>query len=307
LGVRNYKILIIADLAGKLFSLLYAIYYCKDIVIRSVSDFSMNLKETMINISIGIKLMVANIASILIIGIVRFGIERTWDVSTFGKISLTLSISNLLMSFINAVGIIMYPMLRRLDEKKYSEVYITLRTFLIVPLLGFLIIFYPLKEILSMWLPEYAETMKYMAFVFPMCVYEGKMSLLINTYLKALRKEKLILSVNVISVVLSMITTLFFTILLKNLTLSVLLIVMLLAFRCVIAEIILSKLININVTKDIILEIVMSSIFIITGWVFNSWIGVGIYLLSYSFFLAIKGKDIATTIRFMKEKVIQQN
>ena len=47
--------------------------------------------------------MFANIASMLIIGVVRFGIERSWDVETFGKVSLTLSASNLMMLFINAV------------------------------------------------------------------------------------------------------------------------------------------------------------------------------------------------------------
>lgn len=64
------------------------------------------------NISVGIKLMFANIASMLIIGIVRFGIERAWDVATLGKVSLTLSILNMII-FINAVGIIMFPTLRR--------------------------------------------------------------------------------------------------------------------------------------------------------------------------------------------------
>lgn len=303
LGGREYKLMIIADLIGKLFSLLYAIYYCKDIVLRKVSEFVWSFKEMIQNIDAGIKLMFANIASMLIIGIVRFGIERTWDVLTFGKISLTLSVSNLLMIFINAVGIIMFPMLRRTDEKKLPGIYTTMRTFLMAPLLGILMVYYPLKVILTAWLPQYSESLMYMSLVFPMTVYEGKMSLLINTYLKTLREEKLILFVNVVSVVLSILTTFVFVGLIKNLTLSVVSIVILLAFRCILAEMFLSKILNISLYRDVLLETAMSIIFILTGWFVGSWWGIIIYSLAYILYLRTKKKDILMTIRNVKSLV----
>ena len=76
--------------------------------------------------------MLANVASMLIIGVVRFGIEHAWDVETFGKVSLTLSVSNLMMIFINAVGIIIFPILRRTNESKLSEIYTIMRDFLML-------------------------------------------------------------------------------------------------------------------------------------------------------------------------------
>lgn len=303
IGIRDYRVMIAADLIGKLFSLLYAVYYCKDIVIRKSSDFLFNIKETLQNIDAGIKLMFANIASLLIIGIVRFGIERAWDVSTFGRISLTLSICNLMMIFINAVGIIMFPVLRRTDEKRLPDIYTTLRNVLMVPLLGILIVYYPLKAVMSAWLPQYAQSLIYMALVFPMCVYEGKMSLLINTYLKTLRKEKLILIVNLISVASSLFITIISTVLLKNLTLAVVSIVILLALRCALAEMFLSKILKISVYKDIILEVSISTIFILTGWFVGSWIGALIYLTAYGLYLIIKRKEIIITFRNVKKIV----
>ncbi|MDP5274718.1 hypothetical protein [Chengkuizengella axinellae] len=123
IGIRDFKFMIIADIIGKFISLLYAIYCCRDLVIHRISTFYFSFKETVINVSVGIKLMFSNIASMLIIGNVRFGIERTWDVSTFGKVSLTLSISNLMMLFINAMGIIMFPVLRRTDEERLPSIY----------------------------------------------------------------------------------------------------------------------------------------------------------------------------------------
>jgi len=111
--------------------------------------FFFSFREAFENISVGIKLMFSNIASMLVIGFVRFGIERTWDVSTFGKVSLTLSISNLLMLFINAIGIIIFPVLRRIDQRKISLIYMTIRDLLMTVLLGVLLTYYPLKMILS--------------------------------------------------------------------------------------------------------------------------------------------------------------
>ncbi|ETA81770.1 flippase, partial [Youngiibacter fragilis 232.1] len=86
-GVRDFKLMIIADLVGKFMSLLFATFSCKDIVFRKINTFYLTISESIINISVGIKLMFANIASMLIIGVVRFGIEQTWDVATFGKVS----------------------------------------------------------------------------------------------------------------------------------------------------------------------------------------------------------------------------
>ncbi len=67
------------------------------------------------------------------------------------------------------------------------------------------------------------------------------MSMLINTYMKAMRMEKQMLLVNLISVTLSVLSTGLVIFLLKDLVLSVVSIMVLLAFRCILAELILAK------------------------------------------------------------------
>ena len=188
--------MILADLMGKTCALLYSVYQCQDILTTKPARLRVSLKEAWINISVGIKLMFANIASLLIIGFVRLSIENQWDVTTFGKVSLTMSVSNLLMVFINAVAMVMFPLLRRTSSDKLSGIYNTMRTCLMIPLLGMLVCYYPAKIILSAWLPQYADSLVYMALLFPMCVFESKMSMLISTYMKTLRKEKWLLPVS---------------------------------------------------------------------------------------------------------------
>lgn len=296
LGFNNYKLIIILDLIGKLLSLLYAVYCCRSIVCRSILSFKFSIRETILNISAGFKLTLSNAASMLIVGVNRFGIERNWDVATFGKVSLTLSISNFLMIFINAVGMILFPILRRTQKEKLTDIYIIMRTLLMCILLGFLIIYYPLKLIMSTWLPNYIDSIIYMTLVFPMCVYEGKMALLINTYLKTLRKEKMMLVINLISLAVSSIISYVTIYLIGNLDLAILSIVISLAIRGIIAEVLLSKLISVSVLNDLILEIVMTFIFIITAWYLEFWIAIAIYVTTYAIYLIIKRREISDAI-----------
>lgn len=279
-GFRNFEFMIWADLIGKLASLIYAAYFCKDIVFRKYKDFQVNFRETFTNIDVGIKLMFSNIASMLILGIIRFGIQHTWGVKIFGKVSLSLSISNLTMTFITAVGVIMFPLLRRTEQSRLPKFFITFRAALTFILLGFLILYYPLNVILLAWLPKYSESLKYLAIIFSLCVYSGRMELLVNTFLKTLRKERLILFINVTSLLFSVLITAIVTYGLKNLTLTVTSIVILIAFRYTLAEILLSKLLYVTIKKDIFYETCLITLFIVTGWYFSSITG----FIIYSFF-----------------------
>lgn len=302
-GINKYEPMIIADLIGKLISLLYLCYICKDIVIRKTSDFYFNFNEACENIKVGINLMFANIASNLILGIIKFGIQRIWSVAIFGKIALTLSVSNLLMTFINAISLAIFPVLRRTNTVKLPSLYYVIRTILMTSLLGLLIIYYPLKEILLIWLPQYSDSLSYMALIFPMVIYEGKVALLTNTYLNTLRKEKVILKVNIITFFMSCLTTLVLTFYFKNLVLTMLSIVLLLAFRSILAEIMLSKIMDINVTKDIFLEAILSIIFILISWFINSWLGILLYSFAYLLYFVIKKKDIIKAYKTLKNNI----
>lgn len=300
IGIKEYKLMIIADITGKLISLIFAIYYCKDIVFRKKSDFYCDIGEAYSNINVGIKLMFANIASMLIIGIVRFGIEQVWSIEVFGRVSLTLSVSNMMMIFINAIGVVMFPVLKRTSIDRLPIIYRSIRYFLMIILFGILIIYYPSRIILSQWLPQYSESLKYMALLFPMLVFEGKMSLLVNTYFKTLRKEKLLLKINIITLSLSIFITIVNTIILRNLDLTVISIVGLLAFRCIIAERELAKIIRVPVEKDILWELGITVTFIFTGWVINSIIGAIIFIIVYLIYVLLKKHELNAIIENMK-------
>ncbi len=299
-GKTSVISLLLADLIGQLLSCIYAFYCCRDILKAKPDNINNAFEETKNNISSGIKLTIANISSLLIIGIVRQFIELKWDVTTFGKLSLTISISNLLMLFIRAIAMVMFPTLRRVNKDKLPKIYSLMRIGIMIPLLGMLVFYGPLKLIMSNWLPQYRDSLEYMAILFPMCIFESKMSMLVETYLKTLRLEVWLLKINVFTVLLSFFTTVITTCILHNLTLAVLSIVILLAIRCVIAEKGLSKHIDIDVNKHIIFELLLVSIFIISSWYIRGIKGLTLYFLFYIIYLYFVKNDIKQLYFFLK-------
>lgn len=301
LGNREYQIMILSDLIGKSMSLAFLIFLCKDIVIQRISIFVISFHETVENIKVGSKLMFANIASMLIIGVIRFGIEKSWDMETFGKVSLSLSVSNLLMTFINAIGIVIFPILKRSNKNSLHQIYMTMRDLLMLISFGILILYYPIKSVLALWLPTYSISLSYMALLFPISIFEGKMALLLNTYFKTLRKEKMLLQINIVALVFSVILTFLTTIIYRNVDLAILSILILIIFRSFLAEWYLSNLIQISIFKDNILECVMTLVFVVLGWYMDSWIGVLLYLLCYLVYIYIKWENLALSFSRLKK------
>lgn len=280
---QNSSLYIFSYVLGLFIACIAGALYCKDIIFAKLPKISELFKESWDNMSVGIKLVIANSAGMLIIGIIRQSIEIIWNVEVFGKVSLTFSISNMLVTLINAVSIVLFPMLRRMEFDKIEEFYSKMRDILMVILLTMLAFYYPGKVLLSMWLPEYSDSLKYMALLFPICIYESKMSMLVNTYLKTMRKEKIIMIVNLITLFLSVILSGLTIFIMKNLEMAIFSIVILLAFRCILAELILSKYLNIEVKKDIFIELLLTIMFIFMSWFIGGLLG----MLGYIFILAI--------------------
>lgn len=262
-------------------------YLCRSLLRPHFDSLHKFIKETKTNISVGSKLLMANIAGMLIIGIVRYGISMGWDVATFGKVSLTLGVSGFLMVFITSVSVVFFPIVKRMDADKRAAVYLLIRNALDIILFAALLGYYPFKCLLSWWLPKYADSLIYMSILFPVCVFESKVSLLINNYLKSMRKEKLMLKINVLSVAFSVVVTFVSVKLFHDLNLTVFSIVLVYAFQCCLAEVILGKLLKINLSKDIVTDLIMCGIFMLSGWVFhNIWCMI-IYAIAYGSFLLL--------------------
>lgn len=299
-GVRNYQVMIFADIMARLLSLAYGIYLCQDILVQPLSTYRFDSAETKHNISIGISLMLSNIASLLIIGIVRMGIENHWDVVTFANISLTLSISNLMMLFINAIGVVVFPMIKRMREDILPKLYQSVRELLMAFIFGLFFCYFPIEILFQFWLPQYQHSLNYLPILFPLVAFEGKMALLLNTYLKAYRMERKLFMINALTAGLSLLLTYMTTVLLNDLTLSVFGILVLMMIRSALAEYFLAKRMMLNLMSHTILDTIVAGSFALIRWHTNLWLALCIYTVIFMLYMILRRKAVTGALGTLK-------
>lgn len=299
-GFREYKYLYFSHVVAMLSVTIYSVYACRELLRFDFYSIKSIAREACVNLSVGIKLMLANIASMLLIGIVRYGISIGWDVATFGKVSLTLSISNFLLMFVSAISVAIFPVIKRLKQEQLAKWYLKIRNNMMVLMTGVLLSYYPIRLIVTWWLPKYADSLIYMAYLFPICLYETKMQLLVNTYFKSLRLEKTMLKVNVVSVFLSIFFTYVNVEVLHRLDLAVISITILYAVRCIISELVIEKVLGVKLGWDILVELLMIVVFVGSGILFNDWRALGMYALAYIVFCFWKRSVIIEGIGRLK-------
>lgn len=300
-GSRNYMAFIWSEIIARLISLIYAVCVCKEVVFVKTASPRDTIEETKYLISCGFKLSFAALASQLIIGIVRFAVENEWGTVVFGKISLTLSMSNMLIICLAAVSVVLFPVLRRMDEERLRKLYSVMRMALTVPLYAVLLVYVPIKYVLVLWLPQYAETLKYLAILFPICIYEVRTTILNNTYFNTYRKENYILYINLITVAISFVFTVITVGMFKSLDLAVVSIVILMMIKCLLSELALQSIVGGNVIKDAAQEFILTVVFIISSWYVADYRATLIYACAYGVYLVVNRKSIVAKLLQLKD------
>lgn len=298
----NYRQIVYIQLIVSITMSIFSLYVIRDIVLEKACDFKDAIREAVINISVGSKLMLSNIAGMLILGIIRYGISRGWDVVTFGKVSLSLQISNFLMVFISAVSVVLFPILKRTDEDRLAEIYTILRRILSYSLLGLLISYYPIRLILVNWLPKYIDSLIYMGYLLPICIFESKMQMLVNTYLKSLRQEVMMLKINALSVCFAIITTYYSIVVSHDLKLVIICILLNFAFRLFISECYIEKILRIDLQAERYSELIVVICFVVINYleIRNAFF---LYLIVYGLYILANKKNIASIINHFRKKV----
>ena len=303
LGRTDAVWFIASELIGRFCGGVYIFWVCRDVLKAKPCGFAKVREEAAKSISCGFVLMISNIAGMLIIGVVRQGIELCWDVETFGRLSLTLAVSNMLMTFINSVAMVLFPVLRRSSEEALTGAYRGMRMTLMLPMLGVLALYYPVRALLTAWLPQYADSLRYTAILFVMCVYESKMSMLVNTYMKTLRKEKMLLRCNIVAFAASLLLTVLTCGVLRNLDLAVLSIVVLVALRSTVAEGMLSDALGMDLRRDLLIEHLMAGVFIAANWLIGGIVGMAVYAVAYGLFLTLYRREARAVLSGVSRKM----
>lgn len=305
-GVRDYRFCIFAEILARFLSMLYAMLTSREVVFAKFPGRGAVYRESRELVGIGFKLLLATLASQLVIGIVRFMIEQKWGTIVFGKVSLTLSLSNMVITCIGAVSIVLFPLLKNMEKSRLDSLYETMRAVLTVPVLFVLLLYVPMKLVLTAWLPQYEESFRYLAVLLPICVYETRSTALINTYFKAYRKENQILLCNGVTVGLSLVLSFVTVYVFESLDLAVAAIVVLMIFKSAFSEWVMKKYVNLHVLYDNILEMLLTLIFIISSLCLSDAYAFLVYALSYAGYILLRRRKIGQQFLRAKELVMKR-
>lgn len=283
LRVNNFAWYCIADLFCDIIATAYALGCSKELYLGRDLKKRVAIKETFISASAGIFVLVANWSSNLLIGSGKMIVQWHWDELLFGKISFAFSISNLFLTFVSAISVVLFPSLKRMNQDELPGLYMKIRS-AVSPILFVILIFYfPGSCVLAKWLPKYETSLVYLGILLPIIVYTTKVNLLTNNYLKAYRKERLMLYINLLSIAIAIGLYLLSANIFNNITMLLICVVAVLMVRSSISEIVVTKLINVRFYKEFIIEGIMTAAFLACAYYLNLWAG----LLAYGFVVAV--------------------
>lgn len=265
LRLDSFRLYIVFSVLARILATAYCLWKGRDLAFIKPFGLNETVKLTLQSMKVGICLMLANIASMLILGVARFVIDVVWGIEQFGQLSFSLSMANFFIIFFTQLAMVLFPALRQADENDVRSIFTGGRDAfgLLLPLVYLL---YPLLIILiHAWLPQYAEGLSFLALMLAMCVYDGKMRIVGTTYLNVLRKERMLLAINVITVVISSIGVLLGAYVLDSMYVVIIAPVIAIAIRCVVAEVIVAKELGTQQSLMGLGELAMSAVFVISA------------------------------------------
>lgn len=298
----NFQIYVFLYVLAQGVALVYCVCKGKTFVFSKQISIKKTLSEMFYNAQIGINLTFSNLASSFILGVGRAMIDTTQGISSFGIVSLAISLTNFFLQFISQVSMVLFPMLRQFEKEKMKKVFMLVRSGISYLLCAILILYVPIKYVLGMWLPQYKLSLEYLAILLPLCIFDGKMQLLYNTYLKVLRKEKILLFINVISLGISAGLCSIGAYVFNNVTAVVICMVIAIAMRSVITNIYLSKIMEVPNKVNVIWECVLSLIFILINLTFPMYIAFFVYLVAYVIYCCATRDILKECISSIKSK-----
>ena len=311
LGIRDIYIFLCVFIVGSLLNLCYSLYKGRYFLSKISVPYKKIWPELKDSIKVGITLMLSGIASLLIAGIDRFFIDSHWGIIVFGKVSLALSLTAFALVFIRQVSMVFSPALRCTsdDGKLYAYINMFRFCFFLMPWIYFLMI--PGKWLINLWLPNYADSVAYLAILLPMCIFDAKMNLVFITYFKVLRREKEMMYVNYLILALSVVFGVISVYVFNSLVLTLISMVAIGAIRCFISEQIIGKLMKVKTMSMSLYELLFAVFHIFISLYTENWVvlvcGLGLILMIQNIVFRDSLKSLLSATYFiMKSKSIRK-
>lgn len=296
----SYRPLVVSYIFSGLVQLAYCAWMCRDFIVAGFEPLPQAVRQSVTSIRVGFKLVAANLASQLILGVARFAIDAAWGIDTFGQLSFALSMASFFLSFVSQASMVLFPFLRQAETGEAKRFFSNVRDVMLLFFPIIYVLYYPMVWLLALWLPKYADSFVYFAFIIPICVFDSKMNICCTTYFKVLRKEGLLLKINMVTCVISG----FFTVIGVSVFQSIFVVisgaVVAIVGRSLWSEAYLSK--ELSAPSSLAYssgELFLTFIFTVTALMLPSLAALATYFIAYAVFLYVFRQRACSLLRKM--------
>ncbi|WEV52726.1 oligosaccharide flippase family protein [Bifidobacterium sp. ESL0704] len=304
--VRTFEWYAIFYAVSKTCAFVYCLWRAKDILAVKAYSLSQSAQLSWNSIRVGIKLMIANLASLLILGVARFVIDYKWGIKVFGKLSFSLALVNFFIQFVSQASMVLFPALRQSNREELTNVYRHIRDVMELVFPFIYLLYFPIVWIISKWLPAYASSLDYFILLMPLCLFNTKMDICCTTYFKVLRREKLLLIINLATVALSSVCVFIFAFLKPSVYLIIGSVVVAIILRSFVSEMLVNRQLYVKSSILSVEEIMITIIFIAVAFMLPGWWAAGIYAIVYAVYLLINRRACKDMISVFKRAFSQK-
>ncbi|MDN0069458.1 lipopolysaccharide biosynthesis protein [Collinsella ihumii] len=199
LGVTDPRQYMFWDFATKALACLLVVWRCREIVFGPAAGIIEGARYYVRLCKSGLSLLLANFAGMFVVSAGRIAVELFGDITEYANYSLGITVTNLVLTLVNAVGLAIYPSLKRLPAGSLPSFFGRVDNAVGVVSALALVCYAPGSLFVAAVFPQYAGMLEYLPLLFVAVIAEVRMQLLCNTFFKATGLARLLLVVNLAS------------------------------------------------------------------------------------------------------------
>lgn len=298
---KTFEPYVIAYIFSSVVQVLYCCYQVREFPKSGFMDWHLAIRESIGSVRVGSKLMIANIASGLIVGVCRFAIDARWGIKTFGQLSFALSLLTLYTAFVGQASMVLFPSLKQSKASEIKQFFVHARDALSLIFPVAYALYFPMVLILLLWLPQYAQSMTFFVFVLPICVFDSKMDITCTTMFKVIREESRLLYINLVTVACSACGVFFGTYILNSVYAAIMSAVIAIVGRSVYSERFIARRLGVAETSISRSEILLTLAFVCMAEILPSVLAFAGYCAAYVVYLFVYRSRVRELLGVLKK------
>lgn len=287
---NNFRYIIVADFISKLLVLLFMTYKTKELFIGETVEINESMRFMWDTMTVGVKLLIANLMSMMLIGAGKFIVQIFGNIEDFARYSFGISITGLVLTAVTAFSLVLYPAVKRASRERHPSLFMKINSFTRFFGLSAILLYFPVYYLVGVIYPQYESVLSYLNILFALIFIQCKISILDNTFYKALREEKSMLYANIFCVALFVIFSLIVYTTIREIWVIALCTFMAMFYRCYSSEIFLNRKLGLSFDCENWYEILLLAVFLFSTSFVSLPVALIVTLLVYFPWIIKRGK-----------------